>query len=222
MLDKRVEAYLSVRVAAIAVDDCKLGTALLVGWDGEAAATARVELVGLRGLEVAVGRDTECDLVGGHTCGSPRCDGGVGVGSRLFRGLAAIAEGSVRTWSLGRSPNVVVHEQDPVKDLGKARHVGQWLTVVAVEGPDLGSGGDERALGNGGTEFTAEDEEVVGVITGDGVACGSHGSWVLPVQVDTIELELFDSCDNVVDESLAGVRRPDERRKVGRTSPATD
>lgn len=116
-------------------------------------------------MNVTIRRDTESDLVGWHASSSPRGNCGISVGERLSRVTATIRERGVGTRGAGRTPDIVVHDQDPVKDLGELAHIAHWVTITTGKWPDLSGSGDDGLAWQSGPQFLKENEEV-GRVTG--------------------------------------------------------
>jgi hypothetical protein len=58
------------------------------------------------------------------------------------------------------SPNIVVHDKDPIQDVGETRHVSHRVSPLISERPDLSSSGDEGISWKGFAEDLEEEEEV--------------------------------------------------------------
>lgn len=127
------------------------------------------------------------EFLSGEACIGPRAQGTVRVGERLERVSTAVRQRSVRSGGVRRTPDVVVHNRDPVKDLCERADVSKRVPVRTRKWPDLSGSRDLRPCGQGLPE-KLEEEEVVGRVgRGDDVAVLTHHSWVLPVDVESVE-----------------------------------
>ena len=102
---------------------------------------------------VTVGRQTKHDLLRWHARCSPTLHGLVSVGQRLVGASTSLVERSVRARfrpCIGGTPDVVVHDHDPIEHLGEGRYVGEGSLIGSDEGPHLGSrrenGGRRQSL----------------------------------------------------------------------------
>lgn len=111
-------------------------------------------------LKVTIRRDTESDLVCWHASSSPRGNCGISVGERLSRVTATIRERGVGTRGAGRTPDIVVHDQDPVKDLGEPAHIAHGVTITTGKWPDLSGSGDDGLAWQSGPQLLKENEEI--------------------------------------------------------------
>lgn len=62
------------------------------------------------------------------------------------------------------TPDIVVHDQNPVKDLGKLAHIGHRVTIAVRKWPDLRCRGDDGLAWQSGPQVLKENEEVGRVI----------------------------------------------------------
>lgn len=62
------------------------------------------------------------------------------------------------------APDIVIHDQDPVKDLGKLAHIGHRVTIAIGKWPDLCRSGDDGLAWQSGPQILKENEEVGRVI----------------------------------------------------------
>ena len=119
---------------------------------------------------VAVRRNTEDNLVGRHSCGRPSSDRTGRATVLSWR--ACISKRCVRANGVApASPDVVVHDLDPVKRLGETRDVSEWGAIGTLPGEYRSSGGEDELLPDRIlTELLKEGKEVGGVVRREDVA----------------------------------------------------
>lgn len=71
----------------------------------------------------------------------------------------------IQAMSVLTTPDIVVHDQDPVKDLGELAHIAHWVIITTGKWPDLSGSGDDGLAWQSGPQFLKENEEV-GRVTG--------------------------------------------------------
>lgn len=116
---------------------------------------------------------------------------------------------SVRT-----TPRVVVHDENPIKHLREGGDVVERVSVRAGKGYGLHGGAHFRGDREGLTEKLEEGQEVGRIVRGDAVAIVPCLARVLPIDVDSIQVECIVEHPYVIREDLPALRVRHSRREV--------
>ena len=79
------------------------------------------------------------------------------------------------------SPDVVIHQEDPVEDAAKGRDIAHLVAVGVHEGPDLSSSGDVGLAWQAGSQEFDKCEKVGGIDWRESVSWCAAFTWVFPV-----------------------------------------
>lgn len=66
----------------------------------------------------------------------------------------------IHAMSVLTTPDIVVHDQDPVKDLGEPAHIAHGVTITTGKWPDLSGSGDDGLAWQSGPQLLKENEEI--------------------------------------------------------------
>jgi hypothetical protein len=123
-------------------------------------------------------------------------------------------EGTPRT-----TPDIVVHDEDPVDDRCETANVGHGSPVGVRKRPDLGREGDECSVRQSRPELLEEGEEICRVRPGHRVVACSLHTGVFPINVNPVEVVRVVRGEDVLDKRLPGRGARADGGEVGRTGP---
>lgn len=172
---------------------------------------------------VAIGGNSEQDLVRGETGGRPGLDS-LDPGASLNLG-ARVIQRRVGTNTGVSSPlavDIVVHDGDVVENSGEIGHTGDRRAIRTNEGSWGNCSGEVKVLSRRVlAQILEERKEIWNVGSRILVTTNSSPSGIFPVEVDTIKTVFANQIKDSLDK-FGTVLRGDRRGEVSGTSPSTD
>lgn len=141
---------------------------------------------------MAVGSDTQHDLMRRHARGGPSGDGTDGTPHLIGGGRAGVVERGVGTDGRApRTPDIVVHDGNEVQDGGEARDVGAGRAGLILPRQNGGRSRDDEVLSSGiSAQLLEEAEEVGSVVRAESVATNSGIIRVFPARWSRTNLDV--------------------------------
>ena len=99
---------------------------------------------------------------------------------------------------------IVIHDQNPVDEVGKTRRIFNRLAVGSSKWSVLNSSGYFRSQRERSAKELNELEHVLCIVWAFSIALHASLSRVLPIDVDAIEIVLIVDGKDIVDEGLPG------------------
>lgn len=100
---------------------------------------------------------------------------------------------------------IIVHDGDPVDKVRESRYVLHRLTVLTDKSGVLHGSGYQSTCGELLLEDFEELKHVIGIGCAFGITLLDHLTWVLPVDVDAVEIEALVDLEDVVGKNIPGL-----------------
>lgn len=120
------------------------------------------------------------------------------IGSRIRRSWDLSVIYAFRHNRALTRPDIVIHDENPVKQRRELGDIVDGSTVLANKGSWLGCSGDDSICRQLASQKTQERKEVGRVEVGYSVVGIAFVAWILPVDVDAVDTKLLVCRDDVL------------------------